>query len=129
MTARIIDGKAAAAEVRARLADIATEFARQTGRQPGLATILVGEDPASAVYVRSKGKATSEAGMASFSHKLPDTTSEAELCLSSPAGSLSRPTCRRSEGESATISITSDPVSGRISGSKKCISHVSRRKN
>jgi methylenetetrahydrofolate dehydrogenase (NADP+)/methenyltetrahydrofolate cyclohydrolase len=79
MTARIIDGKAAAAEVRARVADIATEFARQTGRQPGLATVLVGEDPASAVYVRSKGKATSEAGMASFSHKLPDTTSEAEL--------------------------------------------------
>ena len=79
MTARIIDGKAAAAGVRARVADIAADFARRTGRQPGLATVLVGEDPASAVYVRSKGKATSEAGMASFSHKLPDTTSEAEL--------------------------------------------------
>jgi methylenetetrahydrofolate dehydrogenase (NADP+)/methenyltetrahydrofolate cyclohydrolase len=79
MTAKIIDGKAAAAEVRARVAGIAAEFARTTGRQPGLATVLVGEDPASAVYVRSKGKATSEAGMASFSHKLPDTTSETEL--------------------------------------------------
>lgn len=79
MTAKIIDGKAAAAEVRARVAGIAAQFARTTGRQPGLATVLVGEDPASAVYVRSKGKATSEAGMASFSHKLPDTTSEAEL--------------------------------------------------
>jgi methylenetetrahydrofolate dehydrogenase (NADP+)/methenyltetrahydrofolate cyclohydrolase len=79
MTAKINDGKAAAAEVRARVAGIAAEFARTTGRQPGLATVLVGEDPASAVYVRSKGKATSEAGMASFSHKLPDTTSETEL--------------------------------------------------
>ena len=79
MTATIIDGKAAAAGVRARVAEIAAEFARRTGRQPGLATVLVGEDPASAVYVRSKGKATNEAGMASFSHKLPDTTSEEEL--------------------------------------------------
>ena len=79
MTAKIIDGKAAAAEVRARVAEIAAEFARKAGRQPGLATVLVGEDPASAVYVRSKGKATSEADMASFSHKLPDTTSETEL--------------------------------------------------
>ena len=79
MTAKIIDGKAAAAELRARVAEIAADFARKAGRQPGLATVLVGEDPASAVYVRSKGKATSEAGMASFSHKLPDTTSETEL--------------------------------------------------
>ena len=77
--AKIIDGKAAAAGVRARVADFAAEFERQTGRQPGLATVLVGEDPASTVYVRSKGKATSEAGMASFAHKLPETTSEAEL--------------------------------------------------
>ena len=79
MSARIIDGKAAAAEVRARVAEAAAEFKRKTGRQPGLATVLVGEDPASAVYVRSKGKATGEAGMASFAHKLPDTTSETEL--------------------------------------------------
>jgi methylenetetrahydrofolate dehydrogenase (NADP+)/methenyltetrahydrofolate cyclohydrolase len=79
MTARIIDGKAAAAEVRARAAEFAADFARRTGRPPGLATVLVGEDPASAVYVRSKGKATNEAGMASFSHRLPETTSEAEL--------------------------------------------------
>ena len=79
MTARVIDGKAAAAGVRARVAEFAAEFIRQTGRQPGLATVLVGEDPASAVYVRSKGKATAEAGMASFAHKLPDTTPESEL--------------------------------------------------
>jgi methylenetetrahydrofolate dehydrogenase (NADP+)/methenyltetrahydrofolate cyclohydrolase len=79
MSARIIDGKAAAADVRARVAEVAAEFARKAGRQPGLATVLVGEDPASAVYVRSKGKATGEAGMASFAHKLPDTTSEDDL--------------------------------------------------
>ena len=79
MSARIIDGKAAAADVRARVAEIAAEFVRKAGRQPGLATVLVGEDPASAVYVRSKGKATGEAGMASFAHKLLDTTSEDDL--------------------------------------------------
>ena len=79
MTARIIDGKAAAVEVRWHVAEFAAEFTRKTGRQPGLATVLVGEDPASAVYVRSKGKATAEAGMASFAHKLSDTISEAEL--------------------------------------------------
>ena len=79
MSARIIDGKAAAADVRARVAEVAADFTGHAGRPPGLATVLVGEDPASAVYVRSKGKATSEAGMASFSHKLPDTTTEDEL--------------------------------------------------
>jgi methylenetetrahydrofolate dehydrogenase (NADP+)/methenyltetrahydrofolate cyclohydrolase len=79
MSARIIDGKAAAADVRARVAEIAAEFVRKAGRQPGLATVLVGEDPASAVYVRSKGKATGEVGMASFAHKLLDTTSEDDL--------------------------------------------------
>ena len=79
MTARLIDGKAAAAGVRVRVAEVAAEFQRRVGRPPGLATVLVGEDPASAVYVRSKGKATAEAGMASFAHNLPESTSEAEL--------------------------------------------------
>ena len=79
MTARRIDGKAAAAAVRQRVADVAAEFQSRTGRAPGLATVLVGEDPASAVYVRSKVKATAEAGMEGFSHNLPDTTSEEEL--------------------------------------------------
>jgi methylenetetrahydrofolate dehydrogenase (NADP+) / methenyltetrahydrofolate cyclohydrolase len=79
MTARRIDGKAAAAELRERVARSAAEFERRAGRSPGLATVLVGEDPASAVYVRMKGKATAEAGMASFAHHLPDTVSEAEL--------------------------------------------------
>ena len=79
MTARRIDGKAAAAELRERVARQVAGFEKQTGRPPGLATVLVGEDPASAVYVRMKGKATAEAGMASFAHNLPDTVSEAEL--------------------------------------------------
>ena len=79
MTARPIDGKAAAASLRAQTAEVVAEFTRSTGRKPGLATVLVGEDPASAVYIRSKNKATAEAGMESFHHKLPDTTGEAEL--------------------------------------------------
>ncbi len=79
MTAKRIDGKAAAAAVRAKVAEVAADFRRRTGRAPGLATVLVGEDPASAVYVRSKVKATAEAGMEGFSLNLPDTTSEAEL--------------------------------------------------
>jgi methylenetetrahydrofolate dehydrogenase (NADP+)/methenyltetrahydrofolate cyclohydrolase len=79
MTARRIDGKAAAAELRAAIAGAVVEFERRAGRPPGLATVLVGEDPASAVYVRMKGKATAEAGMASFAHHLADTVTEAEL--------------------------------------------------
>ena len=79
MTARIIDGKAAAAELRAQVAVEVAKFRAEKGRAPGLAVILVGEDPASAVYVRNKGKATIEAGMASFEHKLSADTSEDEL--------------------------------------------------
>ena len=79
MTAKRIDGKAAAAAVRERVAAVAADFKSQVGRAPGLATVLVGEDPASAVYVRSKGKATAEAGMESFAHHLADTISQAEL--------------------------------------------------
>ena len=79
MTARRIDGKAAAAELRERIARSVVEFEHQLARPPGLATVLVGEDPASSVYVRMKGKATAEAGMASFAHHLPATITEAEL--------------------------------------------------
>jgi methylenetetrahydrofolate dehydrogenase (NADP+)/methenyltetrahydrofolate cyclohydrolase len=79
MTARRIDGKAAAAELRERVAAAVGEFEQQAGRAPGLATVLVGEDPASAVYIRSKNKATAEAGMVSFHHQLPDSISEPEL--------------------------------------------------
>ena len=79
MSARRIDGKAAALGLREKVAREVERFAQRTGRAPGLATVLVGEDPASAVYVRSKNRATAEAGMAGFAHNLPDTTSEAEL--------------------------------------------------
>jgi methylenetetrahydrofolate dehydrogenase (NADP+)/methenyltetrahydrofolate cyclohydrolase len=79
MTARIIDGKAAAAELRGRVAAEVTKFRAATGRGPGLAVVLVGEDPASAVYVRAKGKATVEAGMESFEHRLPATATQDEL--------------------------------------------------
>ena len=79
MTAKVIDGKAAGAAIRQAVAARVGEFVQRTGRAPGLATVLVGEDPASAVYVRSKNRATAEAGMAGFAHNLPDTTSQAEL--------------------------------------------------
>jgi methylenetetrahydrofolate dehydrogenase (NADP+)/methenyltetrahydrofolate cyclohydrolase len=79
MTAKRIDGKAAGAAIRHRVAASAAEFEQRTGRPPGLATVLVGEDSASAVYVRSKNRATAEAGMAGFAYNLPDTTTEAEL--------------------------------------------------
>jgi methylenetetrahydrofolate dehydrogenase (NADP+)/methenyltetrahydrofolate cyclohydrolase len=79
MTAKRIDGKAAALAIRRRVGKRVSEFERRTGRAPGLATVLVGEDPASAVYVRSKNKATAEAGMVGFAHNLPDATNEDEL--------------------------------------------------
>ena len=79
MTASLIDGKAFAATVRERVADGVRAFAAAAGRVPGLAVVLVGEDPASAVYVRSKGLATEAAGMASFTHRLPADTSEGDL--------------------------------------------------
>lgn len=79
MTAKRIDGKAAAAAIRLRVAEHVAAFEQRTGRAPGLATVLVGEDPASAVYVRSKNRATAEAGMVSFAHNLPDTSTEDEL--------------------------------------------------
>ena len=79
MAAAIIDGKAAAAALRERIATAATGFTQAAGRRPGLAVVLVGEDPASATYVRSKGKACEAAGMASFEHRLPAETDEATL--------------------------------------------------
>ena len=79
MTATLIDGKAAGQAIRDKVAAFVPEFESRAGRVPGLATVLVGEDPASAVYVRSKNRATAEAGMVSFAHNLPNTTSEEEL--------------------------------------------------
>lgn len=79
MTADIIDGKAFAVGLRARVGELAAAFTLQAGRAPGLAVVLVGEDPASAVYVRSKGKATREAGMESFEHRLSADISQDDL--------------------------------------------------
>ena len=79
MAARLIDGRAAALELRSRIAQEVESFRAATGRAPGLATVLVGEDPASAIYVRSKGKATREAGMESAAHHLSAEVSETEL--------------------------------------------------
>jgi methylenetetrahydrofolate dehydrogenase (NADP+)/methenyltetrahydrofolate cyclohydrolase len=79
MTAKILDGKAVAAEVRAQVAEEAAGVAKKLGRKPGLAVVLVGADPASEVYVRNKGRSTVEAGMESFEFKLPETASEAEV--------------------------------------------------
>ena len=79
MAARLIDGRAAALELRSRVAEAVVPFRAATGRAPGLAVVLVGEHPPSAAYVRSKLKATGEAGMLSFEHCLPAETSEAEL--------------------------------------------------
>ncbi len=82
MSATIIDGKAFAASLRARIAGGVSDFRAKAGRAPGLAVVLVGEDPASSVYVRSKGKATREAGMESIEHRLPaDVPAETLLAL------------------------------------------------
>jgi methylenetetrahydrofolate dehydrogenase (NADP+)/methenyltetrahydrofolate cyclohydrolase len=77
--ARVIDGKAFAASLRTRIGAAAADFVAQTGRRPGLAVVLVGDDAASQVYVGAKGKACEAAGMASFEHRLPADTSEAAL--------------------------------------------------
>jgi methylenetetrahydrofolate dehydrogenase (NADP+)/methenyltetrahydrofolate cyclohydrolase len=79
MTAKLIDGKAFAAGLRERVAAVAAQFASTQGRPPGLAVVLVGEHPPSAAYVRSKAKATREAGMESFEHKLPADVSQGQL--------------------------------------------------
>jgi methylenetetrahydrofolate dehydrogenase (NADP+)/methenyltetrahydrofolate cyclohydrolase len=79
VSAARIDGRAFAARLRERVAEAVPAFVEAAGRAPGLAVVLVGEDPASAVYVRSKGRATTEAGMASFEHRLPDSVSQGEL--------------------------------------------------
>lgn len=79
MTAKVIDGKAFAADVRARVAEHVTRLKEENGITPGLAVVLVGEDPASQVYVRSKGKQTVEVGMNSYEHKLEADTSEEDL--------------------------------------------------
>lgn len=79
MAATLIDGKAFAATVRAKVADHVARLKEDHGITPGLAVILVGEDPASEVYVAAKHRQTVEVGMASFEHRLPADVSEADL--------------------------------------------------
>ncbi|MGE8941831.1 bifunctional methylenetetrahydrofolate dehydrogenase/methenyltetrahydrofolate cyclohydrolase FolD [Leptospira interrogans] len=79
MGAQIIDGKAMAAKVREAVAADVAALKRETGVTAGLAVVIVGDDPASHVYVRNKARSTVEVGMQSFEHRLPETTSEAEL--------------------------------------------------
>ncbi len=79
MSAHIIDGKAIAASLRAEITQRVARRADGGGRAPGLAVIMVGEDPASQVYVRSKRKACAEVGILSFSHNLPASTSQGGL--------------------------------------------------
>jgi methylenetetrahydrofolate dehydrogenase (NADP+)/methenyltetrahydrofolate cyclohydrolase len=79
MSARIIDGKAIAADLRGRITDAVHRLRRDRGVIPGIAVVLVGENPASEVYVHTKAKAVAEAGMRAFDHELPGTTTEAEL--------------------------------------------------
>src|SRR6201994_3231358 len=79
MTAKIIDGKVIATELRARVAAEVARVKRDHSLVPGLAVVLVGSDPASEVYVRSKHKQTQEAGMASFEHKLSADVAQADL--------------------------------------------------
>ena len=77
--AKRIDGKAVAAMLRTRVGQVVTVLSTEHGLVPGLAVVLVGDDPASQVYVRNKGKQTLEVGMQSFEHHLADTTTQAEL--------------------------------------------------
>jgi len=79
MTATLIDGKAFAAKVRAQVADHVTQIKAERGEAPGLAVVLVGEDPASQVYVRNKGTQTLEVGMESYEYKLDASTPQEEL--------------------------------------------------
>src|SRR5512134_326962 len=79
MSAKLIDGKAIAAAVRARVRERVAELAARTGVRPGLTVVLVGEDPASRIYVRNKGKAAEEAGIVSRQIDLPASTPEKEL--------------------------------------------------
>src|SRR6266404_1868552 len=79
MATRILDGKAISAEIRAELKKSVAAFARTAGRPPGLATVLVGENPASHTYVANKIQACAEIGMESIHHPLPASTSMADI--------------------------------------------------
>jgi len=79
VSAKVIDGKAVAAKVRERVRSEVAEYADANGRAPGLATVLIGDDPASQIYVHNKHKASEEVGIRSFDHQLTVQTTEEEL--------------------------------------------------
>jgi methylenetetrahydrofolate dehydrogenase (NADP+)/methenyltetrahydrofolate cyclohydrolase len=79
MSGRVIDGKAVAAAVRERVADEVTAYVQKAGRVPALATVIVGDDPASQIYIRNKHAACEEVGMRSVHHALPAETTENQL--------------------------------------------------
>ena len=79
MTAKILDGKAMAADILREVRESTDELERRGGRRPGLAVVMVGEDPASAVYVRNKRRACEQAGIVSVAHDLPAATTAADL--------------------------------------------------
>ena len=91
MSAKIIDGKAIAADLRAAVADEVRRLKAAHGLQPGLAVVLVGDDPASKTYVGSKSRSLVEVGMRPFDYQLPASTGEAELLASSPNSMPTRP--------------------------------------
>ena len=98
MAAQIIDGKAVAARTRAQVAEDVAAFTAEHGRSPGLATILVGDDPASAVYVGGKQKASAEVGIEGFAHCSPATSPRTR----SPTLSRSSTPTSASAGSSAS---------------------------
>jgi methylenetetrahydrofolate dehydrogenase (NADP+)/methenyltetrahydrofolate cyclohydrolase len=79
MRARVIDGRAAASDLRGQVRDQVAELVAETGAPPGLATIMVGDDPASGVYVSGKQRASREVGIAGFDHRLPEDSSQEEV--------------------------------------------------
>src|SRR5215210_4438724 len=79
MAAEVIDGKAIAQQVRAEVRAEVEAWVATGNPQPGLATVLVGDDPASAVYVGGKQRASAEVGIAAFDHRLPDDTGQEEV--------------------------------------------------
>ena len=103
--ARIIDGKGFALDLRTRIAAQVAALKESHGLEPGLAVVLVGDDPASQVYVRNKGQATLAAGMRSFEHKLPDTVDQATL---GGAGRTAEPGPRRQRHPGAVAAAAPD---------------------
>ena len=93
MSAQIIDGKAEAARLRGEIAAAVEQLKARHGLTPGLAVVLVGEDPASALYVRNKGEQTKAAGMHSVTHRLPAEATH-QIASSTTGRAIARPSCR-----------------------------------